>query len=105
MSKKVRIAKICLDIDGKKIELTLKQAQQLKDVLNETFGEEVTEYVYPHHHHHNHYPYWTYTSSPTIAPQPFLGTTITCGNVAEAISSDTANVSANSAGTLTLALQ
>ena len=43
MSKpKVKVSKVCLQIDGTKIELTLKQAQELKDVLNDTFGEEVT---------------------------------------------------------------
>lgn len=35
----VKISKLVLEISGKKIELTMKQAKELKDVLNDTFGE------------------------------------------------------------------
>lgn len=62
MSKRVKISKLCLQIDGKKIELTLKQAQELKDVLNDTFGEKVTEYIYPYRPY-PYYPYSTWTVS------------------------------------------
>jgi hypothetical protein len=58
MKRKVKIAKICLNVDGKHIELTLAQAQELKNVLNETFGEKVTEYIYP------------YMPSPTVIYPP-----------------------------------
>lgn len=48
---KVNISKISLEIDGKVIELTLQQAKQLKDILNDTFGVERTiyrdNYIYP----------------------------------------------------------
>jgi len=97
---KVKIAKICLEIDGKKIELTLKQAQQLKDVLNDTFGETVTEYIYPYHA----YPYstttFTTTTQPTVTrPQ------IWC-NAGDTYAMSAANISGelNSSGTMTLAL-
>ena len=61
-TNQVRIKKVCLEIGSKKIELTLKQAQELKDVLNETFGEEVTEYVYRDRWNYpQQYPWWTYT--------------------------------------------
>ena len=42
MSKQVKISKLCLEIGGKKIELTMKQAKELKDVLVDTFGGEDT---------------------------------------------------------------
>lgn len=38
MSKQVKISKLCIEIDGKKIELTMKQAKELSEVLNDTFG-------------------------------------------------------------------
>ena len=38
MSKQVKISKLCLEIGGKKIELTMKQAKELSEVLNDTFG-------------------------------------------------------------------
>ena len=53
MSKQAKISKLCLEIGGKKIELTLKQAKELKDVLNDTFGEETVRHV---HHDRWHYP-------------------------------------------------
>lgn len=34
-----QIDKITLNIDGKKIKLTLEQAKELKEILDETFGE------------------------------------------------------------------
>jgi len=43
MTKKVKITKLCLDIGGKKIELTMKQAKELQEVLNASFGS--TEYI------------------------------------------------------------
>ena len=35
------IRKIELDLDGKRVSLTLEQAKKLKDVLNELFGEKI----------------------------------------------------------------
>jgi hypothetical protein len=73
MSKRVKIAKLCLEIDGKKIDLTLKQAKELKEVLNETLGEETVRHV-----HHDR---WVY---PNHYPNqiPWYSTT-TCGNLTE----------------------
>ncbi len=41
MSKeaKVKISKLVLEIGGKKIEITIKQAQELREVLNDSFAE------------------------------------------------------------------
>jgi hypothetical protein len=53
VSKKVRVRKINLDIRGKELSLSLKEAQELKDVLNDMFGvEEVTIY------RDRYSPYW-----------------------------------------------
>jgi hypothetical protein len=53
VSKKVRVRKINLDIRGKELVLSLKEAQELKDVLNDMFGvEEVTIY------RDRYSPYW-----------------------------------------------
>ena len=58
MSKQVKISKLCLEIGGKKIELTMKQAKELKDVLNDTFGE--SEVIFRDRWHYPH----TYPSNP-----------------------------------------
>ena len=71
---KVKVSKICLDVGGKKIELTLKQAQQLKDTLNDTFGEKVTEYIRP-------YPYWQYNCSGATGSIAYSNTTATGASV------------------------
>ena len=41
MSKeaKVKISKLVLEIGGKKIEITIKQAQELREILNDSFAE------------------------------------------------------------------
>jgi hypothetical protein len=49
-----KVRKIILDVNGKEIKLSLKEAQQLKDLLNETFGtSKVTVY-------RDARPYWDY---------------------------------------------
>ena len=63
MSKQVKIAKLCLEIGGKKIELTMKQARELKDVLNDSLGHETVKHV---HHDYWRYPYTTFATSGTI---------------------------------------
>jgi hypothetical protein len=45
MSKQVKISKLCLEIGGKKIDLTLKQAKELMEVLNETLGVEAHTHI------------------------------------------------------------
>ena len=69
MSKQVKIAKLCLEIGGKKIELTMKQARELKDVLNDSLGHETVKHV---HHDYWRYPYTTFTTA---------SDTILCGSV------------------------
>ena len=65
---KVKISKLCIEIDGKKIELTMKQAKELSEVLNDTFGG--PEVVFRDR--------W-YSTYPYIAPyQPYYST---CGTI------------------------
>ena len=58
---KVEISKVSVKIGEQAIELTLEQAKELRDILNDTFGEKVVvrpyspiiidrpyPYVYPH---------------------------------------------------------
>ena len=67
MSKQVKISKLCLEIGGKKIELTMKQAKELKDVLNDAFGE--SEVIFRDRWHYPHtypsYPNTWYATSAT----------------------------------------
>jgi hypothetical protein len=44
MSKKVRVAKIVIEIGDKRIALSLKEAESLKEVLDDMFGEDVVIY-------------------------------------------------------------
>ena len=63
---RVKISTLKIDLGDTTIELTLKQAQALKDALNDTFGEKVTQYVYPYHHYYPH-PYTTWAGSPATS--------------------------------------
>ncbi len=47
MSKRVKIGKLTLEIDGKVIDLTIDQAMELRDLLNDTFGGDPTVVVPP----------------------------------------------------------
>ena len=71
--KQVKISKLCLEIGGTKIELTMKQARELSEVLNDTFGK--SETVFRDRWHYG-YPY----------PNQYWGSTtgtysIPCGNI------------------------
>ena len=65
MSKKVKIDKVIIDIAGKELKLSIEQAKELQEILNNTFGEEkvvrypvyVDRYIPPYRG-----PYWTYTT-------------------------------------------
>jgi len=53
MAKKTtKIAKIVIDIAGEKLELSPKQAKELRDILCDMYGGSVVE-----HHHHDSYPW------------------------------------------------
>ena len=65
MSKKIEVTKIVIRMGEQDAELTIEQARQLKDALNELLGSKETVYIpsqpvvieqrYPYHP----YPYWT----------------------------------------------
>jgi len=59
MMEKVKISKIELIVNGKKIELTINEAMELKDLLNKTFEKEkVVSAPYPVYPFYPVYPWW-----------------------------------------------
>ena len=82
MSKtRVKISKLCLEIDGKKIELTMKQARDLSEVLNDTFGKSETVFRDRWHYPYSQ-PYWYYSTSGNIQCSSGSITTTTGANCA-----------------------
>lgn len=69
MSKKVKISKIQINIGEKTLELSLKEAEELREILNETFGKTVSINPIPtiirERPNYWDYPRWTVTSSNT----------------------------------------
>jgi hypothetical protein len=63
MSKaKTKVAKIVIQIDGKELELSPKQAKDLRDVLCEMYGgNDTVEHIYTDRYRQWQHPYWTYT--------------------------------------------
>lgn len=56
---KVAINKIVIEIGKRKIELTKNQAKEMKEVLDELFGEKVVvDKEYHYHGYRDYYPYW-----------------------------------------------
>lgn len=47
MGNKVAVSKVILEVGGKKIELSLQEAQELKMVLIDTFPEKEIQYMPP----------------------------------------------------------
>ena len=59
MMEKVTISKIELIVNDKKIELTINEAMELKDLLNKTFEKEKVEIIpYPVYPSYPVYPWW-----------------------------------------------
>lgn len=84
MKNKVEISKINIQIGKKEIELSLEEAHELQQILNETFGKEKTVFYpsYPVIVERPVYPRWNYW-------------TVTCGDSANA---GTFTLSNNTAG-------
>ena len=61
MNKQVKVTKLCIEIGSKKIELTVKQAKEMKDVLNDMLGE--SEVVFRDRWVHPHYPNTWFTTA------------------------------------------
>ena len=88
MMEKVTISKIELVVNDKKIELTINEAMELKDLLNKTFEKEKVEFVpYPVYPSYPVYPWWhdpykiTYTTEWATSCS---GDTLTYSNMAGA---------------------
>ena len=45
---KIAVSKIVLKLDGKEVELTIKQAMELKKLLNDTFPDKVVKEYIPY---------------------------------------------------------
>jgi len=76
MSKqKTKIAKIVINIAGEELELSPKQAKELRDILCDLYGDNVIE---NHHYHdrrnHNPWQYW-YPSYTTVTSGNFTAST------------------------------
>ena len=73
--KEVAVRKVVVQLGKKELILDIEDAKQLKDVLNELFGQVVVEKVAPqiektiireeHHYHKQYQPYW-YWNQPAI---------------------------------------
>jgi hypothetical protein len=96
------ISKIELDLGGKKVTLTPKQAQNLKKALDELFGKQV---VREEHHHHDWLPWlWTYPNySYTWEPAPLYPYTVSATDSAGNYNTPAVGISASyDSGTLRL---
>lgn len=101
------IKKIELDLGGKIISLTPKQAQNLKDALDELFGKEIVkiiekekEYIpYPQPYPQ---PYPVYPRRPIWEWEPYRYGRITCGNDLDTASNLIGANYCSSSGTLRL---
>lgn len=56
----MKIEKIVIEFNGKKIDLSIKDAKELQKVLDELFGEKTTRISYPVYIERPYYhkPYW-----------------------------------------------
>jgi len=81
----VKISKIELVVNDKKIELTINEAMELKDLLNKTFEKEKVEFVpYPVYPSYPVYPWWQsppYTITCDAWTTTCQGDTLTYNNI------------------------
>ena len=66
MSEKVSVSKIVVKMGKKEVELTLEEAKELQELLNDTFGKKETVYIpgspiYIERPYHWTYPRWEVT--------------------------------------------
>lgn len=92
--QKVKVTKIVLEINDKKIELSLEEAKSLFELLGSIFKEN-KEYIYipyPSYPVYPTYPYWSYTVKTDTGTADFGQLTITYGSNTTKLpsSSDTA---------------
>jgi len=90
MSKKVKISKLVLEIGGKKIELSMKQAKELQEVLNDSFGD--TEIVF----RDRWYADWYAQTKTHLNTSPYYARLTCGGDAGAAIGGDVMNATAGS---------
>jgi len=58
--EKVQIKKMVIQMGKKEVTLSIEEARELQQALNEIFDREVKVVKEEHHHHHSHreYPWW-----------------------------------------------
>jgi hypothetical protein len=68
MNKKVEVSKINIKIGKKEIPLSLNEAKELRDILNDTFGKQETVYLSgtPYPVYPRPYRYWYPTYAPYV---------------------------------------
>lgn len=64
----VKVEKFIFDLDGRKLEFTEEECMELKNKLNELFGQPMTPYI----------PYIPPLTYPTTPDHPVIPWTITC---------------------------
>jgi hypothetical protein len=66
MDKDISISKIVLDVNGKKIELSLDEAQELEEILGKLFHKETEIITVPQPYPYPVYPYaiWEHIPKP-----------------------------------------
>lgn len=85
------IKKVILEIGGKEIKLTLAQAKELQEILNDTFGSAETVFVDRWHYNHWHNP-----------PQPYWYNTVPCAEATRQYNAAVGWQGSVSSGTLML---
>lgn len=60
MSDKVEIKKITLKLGKREVTLSIEEAKNLKEALEELFGKSIVSEEHHHHHHDHSYPYYPY---------------------------------------------
>lgn len=78
MSKpKTKIAKIVINLNGEELELSPKQARELRDILCEMYGEKTVKNIHEYHHYdwNRPWPYttWVTTSGYSVSSTETLG--------------------------------
>lgn len=73
MSEKVEVSKIVVKMGKKEVELSLAEAKELQELLNDTFGKKETVYIpgspiYIERPYIRPYPYWTVTYGNSSQP-------------------------------------
>jgi len=78
---KVKIKSVKIEVGKNKFNLTVEEAKELKNVLEELFGKEIIKEIKDEHHHYHGYPYY-YFYPPISEPQTPISPVFYCSNSA-----------------------